>query len=155
MSCLMSASDGKTDKVNRMTIPPLPPPLLHPFSTWSDGEDERQQDGGELRLMERGVTGRIDHSATSWLCWSVLIFSLSFFLILVGHGHRGTDRTGDRQRKEKQEVVITTPWPPGSPGLRWSLRWPLCPPCFSCSSCVCASGGCRPPRCRAFSCYCC
>lgn len=68
--------------------------------------------------MERGVTGRIDHSATSWLCWSVLIFSLSFFLILVGHGHGGTDRTGDRQRKEKQEVVITTPWPPGSLGLR-------------------------------------
>ncbi len=51
--------------------------------------------------MESGVAGLIDHSATSWFCWSELIFS--FFLISVGdtEGQTGpeTDRERERERK--------------------------------------------------------
>lgn len=67
--------------------------------------------------MERGVTGYIDHSATFWFCWSELISSLSFFLILVGDAEGKTGMETDRRREERRVVAITTPWPPGSPGL--------------------------------------
>lgn len=43
---------------------------------------------------------------------------LPFLFSDLGGRDGGTDRTGDRPREEKQEVVITTPWPPGSLGLR-------------------------------------
>lgn len=46
--------------------------------------------------MERGVTGCIDHSATSWFCWSALIVSLSFFLISVGDTEGQTGPETDR-----------------------------------------------------------
>lgn len=57
-----------------------------------------------MRLMARGVTGLIDHS-------DFLVF-LSF-LSHVGGG--GEDMKGQTDR---QEVLISTPWLPGSPGLR-------------------------------------
>lgn len=65
------------------------------------------------------------------------------------------ERERERDRQTDREVVMTTPWHPGSLGLHWCPHWPLCPPCSSCSSCVCASGGCLPPRCHVSFCCCC
>ena len=47
--------------------------------------------------MERGVTGHIDHSATFWFCWSTLVFSFSFSIIMVGEW---MDRRRQRESKE-------------------------------------------------------
>lgn len=116
--------------------------------------------------VENNVRGQWwDTSITAqlWFCWSVLI--ALFFNILMTEwrdkkrqrGPKWTKNQRRRKRREKEEVkeAITTPWPPGSPDLHPSPRWPPCPPCSSYSSCVCAFDGCHPPRCRASVDCCC
>lgn len=119
MSCLMSASEGWTNEVK--TQPSLFHHLLHSAHSLPE-------------VMVRKKNSRIEEN---WDWWKEewqhilitllpagflsLIFYLSFFLMCVVRDVEGQIGTGDRQgdREEKQEVLNTTPWPPGSLGLRW------------------------------------
>lgn len=110
---------------------------LHPL--WS--EDGWQQGGGEYGLTEKKKRGEIDAST----CCLLFMFAAS-----VKCEDKWTS-----ERQSRRGALISTPWPPGSPGRRRCPRWPPSPPCSSCSFCVCASGGCRPPRCHAsYGCCC-
>lgn len=96
----------------------------------------------------------------NWHQWSAEWQQVSLmppFFIFRSHNNRDSRERGEleKDRKIDREVASTTPWHPGSLGLHWCPHWSLCLPCSSYSSCVCASGGCRPPRCHVFSCCCC
>ena len=102
MPRLMSAGDGKTTLISSFTTSAPSP---------SDGEDERQQDGGELRLMESGVTGHIDH------CDFLVLLVCAHLLPDLSH-RGGAGQTGPETHRQTDRQANTTPWPLGSPGLR-------------------------------------
>lgn len=108
--------------------------LCSPPSTLEWREDDPEQDKQECWPVKRRCP---------WCIWLLCDFPVNPLVSMKTNV------------KGKMEVVVTTPWPPGSPALRPCPHWPLCPPCSSCSFCACASGGCHPPRYHASSGCCC